>query len=355
VERQKITMRRPDDFHDHLREEAILEKVIHYTTDTFARAVAMGNLMSPIRNGGDVCWYKQRIINCSPSNFIPIMSVMLTKRTTIEDVRSAWQAGAILLKMIPEGVSTNSQEGIKMTELKKYYPILREAERLGMVFSGHWELSHDPKNGWPIHPALQEEKTIPFLAQLVEDFPGLPIVVEHASTRKMIEFVKSAPSNVGATLTAHHALYNYQNFVIQHPRLNDVETFMMIHPDKYCKPIIKSPDDMDAVLEAMFSGNPKFFYGSDSAPHTIQAKRSIPVPAGIFNPFGLEILADVFYKAYALDKMENFFSEFGVQHYGLPLNEGTITLIQAEWDIPTNCNGFFPFYGGKKCYWKIER
>lgn len=342
----KIKIRRPDDMHCHFRDGRMLQDVVPFTAYVFGRAVAMGNLPVPITTPEMVRAYKKEIKRMSPDGFNPIMSVMMTKGITPEMVRKAYKAGAKVLKLIPASTSTNSSEGIALDELGNYFSVLEAVKKAGMIFSVHAELICDPETGEEIPEIYREEEAISFLKRLISGMPGLKIVVEHASTRKMIEFVKKAPANVGATLTLHHALVNYSDvFGIDGAIRN---------PFLYCKPVAKTADDQEEGIKAMVSGNPKFFFGSDSAPHPIWKKNSSNPPAGIFTaPVALPLLCEIFEREGKLEILEDVVSRFGAKFYGLPLNEGTIELERESWVVPDEYEGVKIFWGGKTLQWQI--
>lgn len=343
---KKIAIRRPDDMHVHFRDGLMLQNVAPFTAHVFGRAVAMGNLPAPITTSEMVRAYRKEIKSVSPDGFNPIMSVMMTKGITPKDIREVHRAGAKVLKMIPVSTSTNSSEGIMLDELKDYLPVFEAVKKAGMVFSIHAELICDPKTGKEIPEILREEAAIPFLKRLISGTPGLKIVVEHASTRKMIEFVKEAPKNVAATLTVHHALVNYSDVFDAQGRIRD--------PFLYCKPVAKTEDDRLTVIEEMTGANPKFFFGSDSAPHLIWKKKSGEPPAGIFTaPVVLPLLCEIFEREGKLERLENFVSGFGAEFYGLPFNKGMIELERESWIVPKEYENVKIFWGGKTLQWQV--
>lgn len=344
---QTITIIRPDDFHVHLRQGDLLRAVLPFTANIFGRAVVMGNLSVPVVTARQVRDYRLEILSfgVKPS-FNPIMSVMLVNGMTPEMLVGAYGAGAQVLKLIPGGTSTNSNEGVPLTKLEKYYPVLAKAQELGIIFSGHFELIMDPKTGDNIPELKREERAIFYLEAIVREFSGLKIIVEHVTTKRMVQLVKDLPGNVAATITAHHLLLEARDVID--------ENGLVINPLNYCKPIAKTEEDRKAVIGAAISGNPKFFFGSDSAPHLISAKRRIPPAAGIFSAsVALPLLAQVFEARAALGGLENFSSRFGAQFYGLPLNLDTITLEKKEWLVPEIVEGIPVFWAGKTLKWQI--
>jgi len=340
-----IRIRKGDDFHCHLRQGDILKKVLPFTTRHFSRAVAMPNTLPAIVTGDDAVRYREEIMAACDNGFRPIMSIMLTKNTTPQIIREAAAKGVTVLKYIPKGVSTNSDESVSLEDLPDFYPVLQAVQEYRMVFSGHWESLYDT-DGDELPEIKREEAAIPFLKRLVRQFSGLKIVVEHASTYRMIEYVKQCPANVAATLTIHHAILSYDDVCN--------ESGEVYSPHHYCKPIAKSYFDKRAVIAAMVSGNPKFFFGSDSAPHIASAKQKKQPAAGIFSkPVALSLLARMFQGCGTREGLENFYSKFGADHYGLPYNKDTISLVPEEWTVPQDYNGFVPLLAGMTLHWKV--
>jgi len=340
-----ITIRKPDDMHIHLRQGSMLANVLPFTSSVFARAVVMGNLSVPITTATNVVWYEKEISSQAP-DFEPIMSIMLTNSTTPEIVRKANQAGAKVLKLIPGNTSTNSAEGVSLENLKEFYPVLKTVRDLDMIFSGHWELAINPYTGFEIPELRREVQAFHYLRELIRNVPGLKIVVEHMSTRAMIRLVEQAPENVAATITVHHPILSIEDVLGDNGKISN--------PYHYCKPIVKARINRQAIKNAVLSGNPKFFFGSDSAPHPKSAKERDSPAAGIFTaPVALPLLCKLFESRHALDKLEGFVSEFGARFYGLPLNEGTITIKQNKWTVPDQHEGIKIFQGGKQLRWRV--
>ncbi|MDD3607198.1 MAG: dihydroorotase [Candidatus Moranbacteria bacterium] len=345
-----IIIRSPDDMHFHPRSGAMLQTVLPYTSKIFSRGVAMGNLPKPVVTADDASRYQNEILSVDPS-FKPIMTIMLTKETTPQIVKEAFDQGVMVLKYIPNNVSTNSEEGVSLEQFQTQLlfgqcgEVLKMAEELGMIFSGHWEAPFDVYKE-PVSEVERETQSICFLKSVVEFFPKLKIVVEHATTHEMIEYVKNAPRTIGATLTVHHALLTYSDVCGDNGRIRN--------PHHYCKPIAKKPSDRNAVIKAMVSGNPKFFFGSDSAPHPLSAKEKTPPSAGIFTaPVALPLLCELFEQKDALPKLEDFVSRFGAEFYGLPLNVGETTLRKSQWIIPDFLGNVRIFRGGCKVDWQV--
>jgi len=345
TEMESITIIPPFDAHVHLREGQMLSKVLPYTSKVFSRAIVMGNLSKPIVTAEDALKYQRRISQAG-SGFTPIMTIMFVNATTPEIVQEAYNAGIRHLKLIPGGTSTNSAEGVRLADLEKHYDVLEEAQRLGMAFLGHWELNADPDTGRSILEINREERAIPFLRKVIEQFPNLRIMVEHITTKEMVELVREAGPNVGATITAHHLRITRADVIDVMGRF--------INPHNYCKPVAKDPDDREALIAAAISGNDKFSFGSDSAPHPQTDKRCADPKAGIFSaPVALPSVAQVFEENKALNRLKGFVSEIGPKFYGSPQAEGTIILIKDPWTVPNEIGGVVPFMAGQTLPWRV--
>ena len=353
-----IKIRRPDDFHVHLRRDSMLKLVIPFTVSVFGKALVIGNTFPPIITGLQVIDYRAEIKGSAKvygrDEFKPIMSVMLVNGMTEKSLRRANAAGAKVLKLIPGGTSTGSDHGVALKNLERYYPVLGVAEELGMIFSGHWELLAE--NGMEVPELEREERAMPVFRETISRFPDLKIVGEHVTTREMIKEVKQAGSNVAATITLHHLLLEYQDVFPEGKRMN---------PFFYCKPVAKGHDDRIALIETATSGDPKFFFGSDSAPHPISKKdlqllEGVAPAAGIFTaPVAIPLLWQVFLDKCGLNentraKFENFVSHYGSRFYGLPLNEDVITINEIQWTVPREHGKIPIFRGGTKLDWKVE-
>ena len=339
---EKITIRKPDDMHFHLRYGLMLQNVLPFSSCVFGRGVVMGNLFPPVDDAKSIVDYRREILSMSPG-FDPIMAMMLTRKTTVEILDDAYRAGAKVLKFIPGTASTGGAQGLDLPDLYNLRHILEAVRDRGMIFSCHFELT--TKDGCPVSMLEQEQEAIPFAEHLVDAIPGLKLVVEHVSSVEMIEFVKSAPSNVAATLTAHHAIITCED-VFDKDRIID--------PFLFCKPIAKMEGDRKMIREAMIGGDPKFFFGSDSAPHNIMKKRGKSPVAGIFSsPVALPLLCQIFEEEGALGKLENFTSLYGAQFYGLPLNEGTVTIEKRSWTVPDSYEYVKIFMGGREMKWRV--
>jgi dihydroorotase len=332
----KLTMRRPDDFHVHLRDGWTLKQVLPATAEVFARALVMPNTTPPILNASDAIRYRSEILGeCGKGGFTPLMTIQITDATVPETVRTASQAGVVAGKLYPVGVTTNSENGA--TDIKALYQVFGEMERAGMVLCLHGEE--------PGEFCLERESYfLDALEGLAGSFPRLRIVLEHLSSEEAVETVLALPETVAATITAHHLVLT----------LDDV-IGGKLQPHHFCKPLPKTPADRAALIEAAISGNPKFFFGSDSAPHRIPTKECADGAAGVFSaPTALPVLAGVFEHEDALDRFEAFVSGHGARFYGLSPNEGAITLERRPWKGRLRyCGEYVPFMAGKPIDWRV--
>lgn len=330
------TIRRPDDFHVHLRESAMLKLVAPHTAKSFARALIMPNTKKPILTGQDALHYKQAILSAGAmGDFEPLMTIKLVGSTTPETIQQAKELDVIAGKYYPEGVTTNSEDGVR--DIKQLYPVFAAMETCGMVLCLHGEsvgvFSMDREGHF-----LQDLKEVAFT------FPQLRIVLEHVTTAAAVTVVRYGPPNIAATITVHHLVLTLDDIVGD-----------KLNPHAFCKPIAKRPEDRDALLEAAMSGNPKFFLGTDSAPHSQKTKECASGCAGIFSaPVALAVLAQVFDTFEALDKLEAFTSEHGANFYGLPLNARMLTLSDDPWVVPEMYGPVVPFRAGHTLNWRVE-
>ena len=334
---QTLTIRRPDDWHVHLRDGEMLAKVAPYTAREFARAIVMPNLLPPVTTPGAAAVYRDRIVDVTGPGFTPLMTCYLTDQTSPDELARGFEDGVwIAAKLYPAGATTNSASGV--TDVRSIYPVLERMQRIGMVLCVHGEVT-DPDVDVFDREAVFIDR---ILQPVTRDFPMLKIVLEHITTTEAVEFVESA-GNSGATITPQHLILNRNALFAGGLR-----------PHAYCLPVAKREKHRLAVRNAATSGSPKFFLGTDSAPHTRQAKESACGCAGIFNaPFALESYATVFEEEDALDRLEAFASVNGPNFYGLPLNEGTVTLERAETVVPEGIEGLVPFHAGKTLPWRF--
>lgn len=338
----------PFDAHVHFRTGKTLDSIIHYTAKFFGDAVAMGNLKQPVDDLEllmNYYWEIKKATKFYP-NFNPVMTIMLTPKTTANTIQLC-APYAKVLKLIPAGTSTNGL-GIRLEDLEACYPILVEAKRRNMIFSIHAERIHDD-NGKEIPDVAREWVALPFIEKLIRDIPGLKIIIEHVSTRAACELVLSSPYNVAATITAHHSCFN-DSLLYDGTAIN---------PEFYCKPVLKSEEDRRFVEHMMLNGNPKFFFGSDSAPHPGKMKfQNTPSAAGIFSaPVVMPIIAEKFAKTGKLDFLEDFVSIFGRQFYNLPIpKKGLIVSNEHPWLVPeiVGDEEIPVLMGGRTMQWSVR-
>ncbi len=332
----KIRIKKPDDFHVHLRTERTLECVAKFTAKQFKRSLIMPNTSPPILNAHDVAWYRCQIQKAAPE-LLPLMTIQINGDTTPNMVLRARQAGAIAGKVYPKGVTTNSQNGV--ADFRVIYPVLEAMQKVGIMV-----LSLCGEDPWEKATCLHREKMfLPTLFQLAGDFPELRIVLEHITTADAVAMIERLPANVAATITAHHLLLTIDDVIGD-----------LICPHNFCKPVAKFPGDRDALLKAATGGNPKFFFGSDSAPHLRKNKECSSGCAGVFSaPVALPLLTQIFDQHDALDKLEGFTAEFGADFYRLPQNTETIALEKCDWTVPRSIKGIVPFMAGQTLHWQI--
>lgn len=340
----RLTLLRPDDWHIHLRDGAVLPHTVGDAARTFGRAIIMPNLVPPVRNAAEADAYRQRILAARPtgSRFEPLMVLYLTDNTSPEDVRAAKASGFVhAAKLYPAGATTNSDSGV--TSIDKIFPALEAMAEVGMLLLVHGEVTRAEID------VFDREKTFidEHLTRVVERFPTLKVVFEHITTRDAVQFVESASANVGATITAHHLLYNRNHMLVGG-----------IHPHFYCLPILKRNVHQEALLDAAISGNTKFFLGTDSAPHVKHAKEAACGCAGCYTAYAaIELYAEAFEQRNALDKLEAFASFHGPDFYGMPRNSDSITLVREEWIVPATLplgdNSVVPLRAGETLRWKL--
>jgi len=335
---QSITIRRPDDWHVHLRDGEMLAKVAPYTARQFARAIITPNLVPPITTAEAAADYRQRIRRAADPDFEPLMTCYLTDETSPDELERGHRDGVwIAAKLYPAGATTNSASGV--TDVRNIYPALERMERIGMVLCVHGEVT-DPDVDVFDREAVFIDRV---LGRLVNDFPGLKVVFEHITTAEAAQFVRDSGENVGATVTPQHLIIN-RNAIFARG----------LRPHAYCLPVAKREKHRLAVRKAATSGSPKFFLGTDSAPHAREAKESGCGCAGIFNaPFALESYATVFEEEGKLDQFEAFASVNGARFYGRPRNEDAVTLDRAEAHVPTELDGLVPFHAGETLRWSF--
>ncbi|MGR9044049.1 MAG: dihydroorotase [Gammaproteobacteria bacterium] len=341
----KLTITQPDDWHLHVRNGALLKTVLPYTARRFARAIIMPNLKPPVTTVELALAYREEIIAAIPKplKFTPLMTLYLTGSTSAEEVRKAAESEHIhAFKLYPAGATTHSDAGV--ADIKAIYPVLEVMERLDVPLLIHGEVTDSQYDIFD-RESLFIEQT---LNDLVATFPALRIVVEHVTTADAVDFVLSASDRVAATITPQHLLYN-RNALLAGG----------IRPHFYCLPILKRERHRQALVTAATSGNPKFFLGTDSAPHLTHLKENACGCAGCFSAHAaIELYAEAFEQANALDKLEGFASFHGPDFYRLPRNTGTLTLIKNFWTVPPSYQGegvaITPLKAGEEMSWKIQ-
>ena len=340
-----ITIKQPDDWHLHVRDGDALTDVMQETTRCFGRAIIMPNLRPPITTTELAMAYRDRINAALPdgTNFTPLMTLYLTDNTDPAEIKKAKDSSFIhAVKYYPAGATTNSDSGV--TDLKHTYKVLEQLSKQGMPLLVHGEVTDPDVDVFEREKVFIDTKLIP----LVKDFPELRIVFEHITTKYAVDYVKQASKNIAATITPHHLAYN-RNAMFKGG----------IRPHYYCLPILKHEKHRQSLIEAAISDNAKFFLGTDSAPHTVANKETSCGCAGIYNaPVAIEMYADIFEQAGALDKLENFASINGANFYNLPVNEETITLEKTDWMVPKvkslGSETASPLCAGEKMGWKIK-
>ena len=341
----RITLRRPDDWHLHLRDGAALASVVGATARTFGRAIVMPNLRPPVTTVDAALAYRDRIRSAAgpSSRFVPLMTLYLTDNTSADEIAKAKASGAIVaVKVYPAGATTNSDAGV--TSLDRARHAIAAIEKHGLVLSLHGEVTDADVDVFD-RERVYVERT---LGKLTRDFPGLRIVLEHVTTREAAEFVAAAGANVAATITP------------QHLHINRNAMFAGgIRPHAYCLPVAKRELHRLALRRAATSGSPKFFLGTDSAPHAVAAKEAACGCAGIFNaPYALESYVTVFDEEDALEHFEAFASRNGPAFYGLPVNADTVTLKRGSTEVPAvidaNGTAIVPFHAGEVLGWRLR-
>ena len=316
----EITLTRPDDWHLHVRDGAALHTVVPHTAAQFGRAIIMPNLKPPVTTAAQAVAYRDRIRAAVPAGveFEPLMTLYLTDKLPPDEIRRAKEAGVVAVKLYPAGATTNSDAGV--TDIRKTTATLEAMQREGILLLVHGEVTSPDVDLFDREAVFIEQQLIP----LRRDFPGLKIVMEHITTKEAAQYVASEDTLLGATITAHHLLYN-RNAIFTGG----------IRPHYYCLPVLKRETHRVALVQAATSGNPKFFLGTDSAPHPAHLKEHATGCAGCYTAHAaIEMYAEAFEAAGALDRLEGFASFFGADFYGLPRNTGTITLRKESWTPP---------------------
>jgi dihydroorotase len=342
VASQTLTIRQPDDWHVHLRDGDMLRAVAPYTARQFARAIVMPNLVPPVTTPEAAAAYRKRIVDAAGPGFTPLMTCYLTDETHPDDIARGFEESIwVAAKLYPAGATTNSASAV--TGIRNIYPSLERMQEIGMILCVHGEVT-DPSVDVFDREAVFIDRV---LSPLTNDFPALKIVLEHITTAEAAEFVTGSGANIAATVTPQHLVIN-RNAIFAGG----------LRPHAYCLPVAKREQHRLAVRKAATLGAPNIFLGTDSAPHPRHAKESACGCAGVFNaPFAIESYATVFEQEGALDRFEAFASENGARFYGLPLNEGTITLertqVQVSERIDRDGIELVPFHAGETLGWKL--
>ena len=338
-----LTIIRPDDWHLHVRDGAAMAAVVPHTARQFGRAIIMPNLRPPITSTAAALAYRDRIDAAVPEGlrFQPLMTLYLTDLLPPDEIRRAREAGIVAAKLYPAGATTNSDAGV--TDIRKVYPVLEAMQREGLLLLVHGEVT-DPATDVFDREAVFIDKV---MRPLRQDFPGLKVVFEHITTREAAQYVTEAGALTGATITAHHLLYN-RNAIFQGG----------LRPHYYCLPVLKREQHRQALVAAATSGSTKFFLGTDSAPHASVMKEASVCGAGCFTALSaLELYAEAFDAAGALDRLEAFASLNGPAFYGLPVNDGHVTLKRETWTLPEAVPfgdaQLKPLRGGEAIGWRL--
>lgn len=342
---QTITITRPDDWHLHLRDGAEMAAVLPDTARRFARAIVMPNLKPPVTSVALAWDYRDRILAALPRglDFTPLMTLYLTDNTSPQEIERAKASGFIhAVKLYPAGATTNSESGV--TDLTKVSEVLAAMETIGLPLLVHGEVTDDDVDVFDREQVFIER----VLRPLVVRYPKLRLVLEHITTKQAADFVTTAAPNIGATITAHHLLLN-RNALFQGG----------VRPHHYCLPVLKREEHRQALVSAATSGNPKFFLGTDSAPHAKHTKENACGCAGVYTAnIAIELYAEIFDHASALDKLEGFASFFGADFYGLPRNESKVTLTKTRVSVPETLpfgsHALVPFRAGEEITWAIS-
>lgn len=341
----RITLTAPDDWHLHVRDDDALAAVVPYTARQFRRAIIMPNLVPPVTTTEQAVAYRQRILTAVPQgiDFEPLMTLYLTDNTPAEEIYAAKASGQVFgVKLYPAGATTNSDSGV--TDIDHCTAALAAMEEAGVPLLVHGEVTHDEIDIFDREAVFIER----VMSKLITRFPALRVVFEHITTADAVEFVTSASDNVAATITAHHLLLNRNDLLVGGVR-----------PHNFCLPVLKRETHRQALVTAATSGNAKFFLGTDSAPHSRDAKENACGCAGCFTaPSAIELYAEAFEAAGAMQRLEGFASHFGPDFYGLPRNTGQIELVRQPWQVPTslpylNEEEIIPFMAGQQLNWSL--
>lgn len=345
IQMNRIVLTAPDDWHVHVRDGSALASVVPHSARQFARALIMPNLKPPVTTVVEALRYRERILGAIPPQyaFMPYMSLYLTEATSPDEVRRAAETPEVLsFKLYPAGATTNSESGV--ASLEKIYPVLECMERHDVPLQVHGEVTDAEVDIFDREARFIEAH----LAPITRRFPGLRVVLEHVTTREGVDFVRAAGENVAATITAHHLLYNRNALLAGGVR-----------PHFYCLPVLKREQHRQALLDAATGGNPQFFLGTDSAPHPRQAKESACGCAGCYTAHAaMELYAEAFETAGALERLDAFASRHGADFFRLPRNEGQIELRRETWSVPETlaigADELVPLRAGETLAWRMR-
>jgi dihydroorotase len=341
-----LTIARPDDLHLHVRNGAVLKTVLPHTARQFARAIIMPNLKPPVTTVAQALAYREEILAAVPVglDFTPLMTLYLTGSTTVDEIKKAAESEHIhAFKLYPAGATTNSDSGV--ANVKAVYPLFAAMEKFDIPLLIHGEVTDDACDIFDRERVFIDT----CLTDVAKNFPGLRIVVEHVTTTEAVQFVQDAGANIAATITPQHLLFN-RNAILAGG----------IRPHHYCLPIIKRESHRLVLVKAATGGNPKFFLGTDSAPHLTSLKENACGCAGCYSAHAaLELYAEAFERADALDKLEGFASFYGADFYRLPRNSGTVTLEKTVWKVPSvygaNDLSITPLKANEELSWKLVK
>ncbi|MDC8771634.1 dihydroorotase [Roseateles albus] len=340
---QELSLTRPDDWHLHVRDEGAMQSVIPFTARQFARAIIMPNLRPPVTSAAQAVAYRERILAAVPAgmSFQPLMTLYLTDVTPVDEIKRAKDAGVVALKLYPAGATTNSDAGV--TDIRKTYKTLEAMQREGLLLLVHGEVTDPEIDVFDREAVFIDRVMLP----LRRDMPELKVVFEHITTKEAADYVAGADAFTAATLTPQHLLYN-RNAIFTGG----------LRPHYYCLPVLKREIHRQALIKAATSGSPKFFLGTDSAPHASQMKENSVCGAGCFTAASaMELYAEAFEAMGALDKLEAFASFNGADFYGLPRNTERVTLRKQDWTLPSAVAfgeaQLKPLRGGETLSWKL--
>lgn len=340
----RITLTAPDDWHIHLRDGDALRYTVKDAARQFRRAIIMPNLVPPVLNASQALEYKERICSHIPqeANFQPLMVLYLTDNTSPEDIVAAKNAGVVACKLYPAGATTNSASGV--TDVRRLDATLEKMAELGVLLLVHGEVTDAEIDIFDREAVFIEKVMVPLLDRVTD----LKVVFEHITTQDAVEFIQDSSSNIAATITAHHLMFNRNHMLVGG-----------IKPHYYCLPILKRLRHQEALVKAATGGSGKFFLGTDSAPHSKNKKESACGCAGSYTVFAaMALYAETFERAGALDKLEGFASHFGPDFYGLSRNDSQITLIREPWEVPQNLDfgndHLIPLMAGETLNWRLS-